>query len=549
MSAAGAPPGSTWRRRRADGAQPLAGRWHRLIARLARFWLIARVGLMGLVGLVGLGLAGCASLPERPAMPPSTFLVAADDVPLARLASDAGVPDGRSGFRSLLVSSIALNTRLALIEQARTGLDVQTYLLGDDATGHQLLRALRDAAARGVRVRLLLDDFYTTGLTDLLLGLAAHPHVEVRLYNPFPVGRDSLLLRLGSLVGDFDRLNRRMHNKLFVADGRAAIVGGRNLADAYFMRSEEGNFFDFELLCVGAVAPELAGHFDRFWNSRFALPLQVLADNGLDGAQHQASFEVLTQPAAPLRTARDEVRLAAYAALANQPLVLGDASVFADSPEKTAGAKRSDKLMPLLQLLDDARERVVIVSPYFLPSDAGLRRMQAARERGVTVQVLTNSLLDSDEPLVSLAYGRRRKALLRGGVQLFELSSAQVKNEAVLRQGLGTSVARLHAKLGFIDERLLLIGSMNIDPRSAGTNTEIALAIDSPDLIRVVLGQFQPTSNGSVFEVRLTAGGQALEWVGSDGRGGERRGPEPTPPWWRQFRLWLLSLVVPDDLL
>jgi phosphatidylserine/phosphatidylglycerophosphate/cardiolipin synthase-like enzyme len=512
-------------------------------------WCRLRMAAMACGALIALLLAGCASLPDPPDLPPSRFRVAPADAPLARLAQDAQVPADRSGFRSLLVSTIALSTRLALIDQARVGLDVQTYLLGNDATGHQLLRALRDAARRGVRVRLLLDDFYTTGLTDLLLGLAATPNVEVRLYNPFPAGRDSLLLRMVSMAGDFSQLNRRMHNKLFVADGRAAIIGGRNLADAYFMRSEEGNFFDFELLCVGAVVPELDRHFDRFWNSRFARPLQALADNGLDSPQRQASFDVLTRAVASARPARIDARLAAFTALANQPLVLGDARVFADSPDKTAGTAHSDRLMPLLQLLDDARERVVIVSPYFLPSDAGLRRMQEASARGVTVQVLTNSLLDSDEPLVSMAYGRRRLTLLQSGVQLFELSSAQVKHEDMLRQSLGNSVARLHAKLGFIDDRLLLIGSMNIDPRSAGTNTELALAIDSPDLIRVVLGQFQPTSTGSVLEVRLATDGQALEWVGRDSRGGERLSAEPTPPWWEQFKLWMLSLVVPDDLL
>ena len=198
------------------------------------------------------------------------------------------MPVGRSGIQPLLMSAAALQARLSLIQQAQVGLDLQTYLLGDDATGHQLVRAVRDAAARGVRVRLLVDDLYTTGLTDLLLGLAAHPNVELRLYNPFPAGRDSALLRLAALLGDFGRLNRRMHNKLFIADARAAIVGGRNLADAYFMRSDEGNFIDFDLLCVGQVVLELSGHFDTFWNSEFAVPLQALADNTLAQVCHLA---------------------------------------------------------------------------------------------------------------------------------------------------------------------------------------------------------------------------------------------------------------------
>ena len=513
-----------------------------------------RLGLL----LMACGLAGCATLPPPGAAagwPGSTYRAAPDASPLGRLAADQGVPPGRSGFRPLLVSQLALDTRLALIEQASSGLDLQTYLLGDDATGHEILRALRAAAARGVRVRLLVDDLYTTGMTDLLLGLAAHTNIELRLYNPFPAGRDSAWLRLGSLLADFSRLNRRMHNKLLIADGRAAIVGGRNLADAYFMRSEAANFLDFDLLCAGAVVPTLSAHFDTFWNSRFALPLQALADNRLDAAQRRASFEVLTGtpaptagPAAPRPLLPPGVR-AAMQALGTLPMVVADAEVFFDSPDKTAGQLRSGNLLPVASLLDQARERVVIVSPYFLPSEAGLQRLRQAQARGVSVQVITNSLLDSDEPLVSLAYGQRRQALLAAGVRLFEISSERLHRAETMRRALGSSVGRLHAKLGFIDDRMLLVGSMNLDPRSATTNTELALAIDSPALVRLVLGQFQPTDGRSTYEVRLAADGQRLDWVAADDHGVERLGPEPAPPWWQRLKLWLLSRLIPDDLL
>ena len=518
--------------------------------------------------VITVGLAGCADLPSRPP-PPSTTLRAADTSPLGRLAFDAGVPAGRSGFRPLLLSAVAWQSRLALIEQAQVSIDLQTYLLGDDNTGHLISRALVAAAARGVRVRLLLDDFYTTGLTDLLLGLAAHPNVELRLYNPFPAGRDSGLLRLASLVGDFGQLNRRMHNKLFIADGQAAIVGGRNLADAYFMRSEDGNFLDFDLLCVGTVVGSLSGHFDTFWNSRFAVPLRALADNPLNPAQRRASFEVLTRSRPPAaHTATPPVPVAstqasAITALANLPLVVADARVFFDSPEKTARpssppatadsatvtAAGESMLLHISRLLDEATERITIVSPYFLPSDDGVRRMRQARARGVDVQVITNSLADSDEPLVSLAYGQRRPALLQAGVRLFELSSMRLRRDAVLRQALGSSVGRLHAKLGLIDDHLLLVGSMNLDPRSASTNTELVLAIDSVALVRLVLGQFQPADPYSGFEVRLAADGQALQWLGHDAQGEDRRSSEPGPSWWQRLRLWLLSQLVPDDLL
>ena len=395
------------------------------------------------------------------------------------------MPAGRSGFRPLLLSSVALDTRPALIDAARNGLDLQTYLLGDDSTGHQILRALRDAAGRGVRLRLLIDD----------------------------------------------------------------------LADAYVMRSDEANFLDFDLLAVGAVAPALAAHFDAFWNSRFAVPLQALADNPLNAAQRRASFERLSSsppgdpPGGAQRPPLPAPTRAAMQALGKVPLVVADAEVLFDSPDKTGGQLPGSTLLPVAALLDQARERVMIVAPYFLPNAAGLARMRAAQARGVVVQVVTNSLLDSDEPLVSLAYGQRRQALLAAGVRLFEISSERLHQAETMRRALGSSVGRMHAKQGFIDDRLLLVGSMNLDPRSATTNTELALAIDSSALVRMILGQFQPTDGRSAYEVRLAADGQRLDWVATDDQGVEHLGSEPTPPWWQVLKLWLLSRLIPDDLL
>ena len=350
-----------------------------------------------------------------------------------------------------------------------------------------------------------------------------------------------------------------MHNKLLVVDGLAAVVGGRNLADAYFMRSEQGNFLDFDLLCVGRVAADLGNSFDPYWNSRFAVPLPLLASNGLDAAQRMASFDRITAARAG-RSAPGAAgaALAATTALAALPLVVADAKVYFDSPEKTGGAVGSPgggPPLPVGRLVNAAQDRLIIVSPYFLPSEVGIRLLANAHARGVSVQVLTNSLLDSDEPLVSLAYGQRRRALLRAGVRLFELSSQRLKQEEMLRQKLGASVTRLHAKLGFIDDHLLLVGSMNIDPRSAATNTELALVIDSDALVRLILGQFQPTEPSAVFEVQLAADGESLQWLGRGAlaRTGHssdlRLHTEPAPSWWERLRLWLLSLLVSDDLL
>lgn len=517
----------------------------------------ARAGaLFGLLlsGLLMLG--GCGSLPQNVDRPFSLQRIAAADTILARMATDAGVPSGRSGFHPLTLSGVALQARLALIQHASTSIDLQTYLLGDDATGHQVLRALRDAAARGVRIRLLLDDLYTDGMTDLLLGLAAHENIELRLYNPFPGSREWAVSKLWSFVSDFRRLNRRMHNKLFIADGRVAVVGGRNLADDYFMRSSQlGNFLDFDLLCAGAVVPELGEHFDVFWNSEHAYPVQALADNGLDTEQRRRSFEVLTRPddevhrrpgMMPDATARARV-----AALwkGRIDLAVADAQVFFDSPDKTRGQRRAGSALRVVSLFSEARSKVIVVSPYFMPTEMGLERLQQARQRGVEIEVVTNSLLDSDEPLVSLAYGRHRHSLLRAGVRLFELSSALLKHQPQMRSALGTSQARLHAKLGFIDDRYLVVGSMNLDPRSATTNTELAMVIDNPALTQQVLEEIRVARSVGTYEVRLRPDGQSMEWVSRDEDQEQILTSEPRPGWLERLRLWLLTLLVPDDLL
>ncbi len=228
--------------------------------------LVRPLRLFSLALVVGL-LAGCAaSLPlvERPA---SMARTAPPDAALARLARDAGIAADQSGVYPLPQATFALDARLALVAYARESFDLQYHVIADEGIGHLILRGLRDAARRGVRVRLLLDDLHTTGMDRLLLGLAAEPNVELRLFNPFATGRESTLARALGLLLDFGRLNHRMHNKLFIADGAVAIVGGRDLANEYFLRGTEGNFIDFDMLVAGAVLPALNGGFDAYWNS------------------------------------------------------------------------------------------------------------------------------------------------------------------------------------------------------------------------------------------------------------------------------------------
>ena len=200
----------------------------------------------------------------------------------------------QSGFRLMPTGQYALQARLELARRAARTLDVQYYQIHDDRTGRYLLRTLRDAAERGVRVRLIIDDLYTSGMDPLLLGFDAHPNVEVRLFNPFPAGRKNFLTRFAVNIHEFDRVHRRMHNKLFIADGVMAVVGGRNIADEYFMASAGANFVDLDTFVIGAILPRLSSLFDEYWNSERVLPLRAIVKTDQPDAQLRAEFERMT---------------------------------------------------------------------------------------------------------------------------------------------------------------------------------------------------------------------------------------------------------------
>ena len=235
--------------------------------RLARphLWL----GRAWLVGAAGLLAAGCASLPEPVPQPPTTAIKATPDTALGKIAL-ASQPDADlSGFRLMPSGGFAFSTRIELARRASRTLDVQYYQIENDETGRFLLRTLRDAALRGVRVRLLMDDLFTSGEDELLIALAATPNLELRLFNPFPAGRSSLFRRFAASLFDFDRVNRRMHNKLFIADGAMAVAGGRNIGNQYFTRTLDDNFIDLDTFVVGALLPRLGSLFDQYWNSAY----------------------------------------------------------------------------------------------------------------------------------------------------------------------------------------------------------------------------------------------------------------------------------------
>ena len=221
-----------------------------------------------------LGVAACSSLPEHIQAPPSYAISDSADTRLAKFSQpimQQWQPD-QSGFRPLGDGVEALLARLALADMADKTLDVQYYIWHDDLTGRHFANALLKAADRGVRVRVILDDLGANADDDILAAIDLHPNIEIRLFNPVA----SRTFRGLSMLSDFSRVNRRMHNKAFIADNQAAIVGGRNIGDEYFDASGDVAFGDLDLISVGPVVRQVSNAFDRYWNSRSVVPIAAL---------------------------------------------------------------------------------------------------------------------------------------------------------------------------------------------------------------------------------------------------------------------------------
>lgn len=503
-------------------------------------------------------LTGCAGLPSRQPVAPVHAIGASNANTLGRAAAGLDTAhDGFSHVRPLVQASFALDARLELMRRAESSLDVQTYQLGNDKTGRLILRELRDAARRGVRVRLLLDDFYTKPIDPLLLALSVEPHLEVRLFNPFANGREFSATRWVDFFTDFRRLNHRMHNKLFIADGAIAIAGGRNLADEYFLRSEGANFIDFELLMAGPVVPQSAVLFDRYWNSDVVYPLMRVAHTPDTPEQLREDFEIATSPRfAPLPDPPDDTDVLGDPPLGRQldngqmEWIRAEAAASADSPDKALGGNPAEASVAqrFHEMFAMARKQVQIISPYFIPGDDGMARIRAVRARKVQVTVVTNSLADSDEPLVNINYNRYRVELLKMGVNLYEVSTTQLRRDNRLRELFKKARGRLHAKLALIDGEWVLLGSLNLDPRSERLNTEFGVRVRSFELAQVLRYAYQLDDVAGVYEVVLTPEGH-IRWVGTGDVDNEVLDEEPDSSLLTRLQLLLFSWFVPTDQL
>ena len=505
-------------------------------------------------------LSACGLLPTHADLPVSHALSPSLDSPLARIAQDSTPDPSLSGFRLMAGGYYSLDARIELVRRARNSLDVQYYLIQNDRSGRLFMRNLRDAALRGVRVRLLVDDLNTVGGDPMFRGLAAFTNVEVRLFNPFCCARQSVASRYAASLGEFRRLNHRMHNKLFIADGSIAVMGGRNIADEYFARSATSNFVDMDVLVIGNVVARLASIFDSYWNSHEAYPVGAILGESGDVEEARRSFNHLVDDGDQMMSVKvpqsdmmghrligidlDSGRL---------ELALGTANAFADQPAKVMAtsveqARAMSVQMNVMDRVAESKREVVISSPYFVPGTTGVDAFADLRRRGVKVVILTNSLAANDVPIVHIGYARYRVPLLRTGVELYELSRSGVeRDEPVAIPSM--SLGRLHAKAAVLDQSMVYIGSMNLDPRSDSTNTELGIFVQCPELARDVTRAIDMSRLHSSYLVRFGPDGQRLEWrlMGEQPEEVFTSEPDVTPI--MEFRNMLLAPFVPEQLL
>lgn len=458
---------------------------------MTRFWRIARWGAFSLAALIGSGL-----LLANHFTPPANggkshaMAVQADATELDReLAPLLAEHPGKTG--ALLVNDgvDAFAARALSAQKAGRSLDLQYYIWHDDLTGRLLGREAWRAAERGVRVRMLLDDMNAEGMDSKLLLLDSHPNIELRLYNPFR--NRSGPARILELIQRIFSVNHRMHNKAWIADGRVAVVGGRNIGVEYFGAGGEVNFRDLDVVLFGPAVAETSAMFDRYWNSAAAVPLAGLSrapagafDDIADAIETEAKSadaQRYLQRVTASPTVQD------YAGKRLEPFWSDRIHLVADPPLKWEADSRNEWLVHKIERdLSAANAKVLLISPYFVPGPDVTAGMNGLVKKGVTVGVVTNSLAANDVAAVYGAYKPYRDALIGGGVHVYELR-AQGHPESSL---FGSSGASLHTKAYSVDDARGFIGSFNLDARSAYLNTEMGVLFDDADLAKAVRDEY-----------------------------------------------------------
>ena len=521
---------------------------------------------LSLAVVVAASLGGCATLPPGSTFPKlaSAAFAQPEDTRVGRKFADAARDHpGHSAFRLITIGAEGFAARMQMIDAAERTLDLQYFIVRGDTTGRLLTTALLRAADRGVRLRVLLDDGETAAGDEQVLALAAHPQVEIRIFNPFAYRGNSRLVRAVEFVFSVSRLDYRMHNKLFVADNASALVGGRNIGDQYFQIDPDEQFADDDVFVVGPAVQKLSNTFDEFWNDARSIPVAALQGGKPSEAalvKHRALLAEQWQQAQTNKV--PHVTLAASGEPwtgmieGRLPLVWSAAQVVSDSPAKkdVAGGSRIGRLMyePIAQAARAATSELLLITPYFVPTAEEMQLLTDLRQRNVRVRILTNSLESNNQLAAHSGYMHYRVPLLQAGVEVHEvralLGNTRGSGQTAAISAYGNY--GLHAKMFVIDRQKLFIGSMNIDQRSVRLNTEVGLIIDNAALAAQTATRFEAmTQPANAYRVLLqaqTTGPPRLLWRTQEAGKTVEYLQEPARSEWQRLGLNLLSLLPLD---
>jgi putative cardiolipin synthase len=502
--------------------------------------------------MAALWVSACATLPKDVHRPVSHAFADTGDTRIGRAIADSlSSHPGKSGFFLLANGLDAFVARAVLAQAADRSIDVQYYLYHEDLIGALLTDQLVQAADRGVRVRLLVDDMDLEGRDAGAAVLDSHPHIEVRIFNPFT--RNTA--RVPQFLTRFGSVTRRMHNKSFTVDNQVTILGGRNIGNEYFEADPDLAFADLDVMAAGEVAGAVSTAFDLYWNSELAYPVSALKPEPPDKEQserlrRQLDAVVSGPPSAAYIGALERSKLAETLRQGDFSFSWGHADVIYDEPEKILRGMDETRYHMGPQIAPyfaGVQKELILFSPYFVPGKAMTSFLTDLVRRGVTVRILTNSLASNDVGIVHAGYAKYRKPLLAGGVQLYELnkklSAAQRKEK---KGGEGSSKASLHIKSFVFDRRQVFIGSLNLDPRAAIHNTEIGVVFDSTELASEMAEWFVENIEQVAFRLELVkekGGGKTIRWHGRVDGKPVIFDTEPYTGFWRRLGIGFLSLL------
>ncbi|HEX4480176.1 MAG TPA: phospholipase D family protein, partial [Rudaea sp.] len=462
----------------------------------------------------------------------------------------------QSGFRLLSNNIDALMSRVVLADKAAKSIDLQYYIFDADPTGKLVAQRLLAAADRGVRVRLLVDDLDAGDAEHMLDALDAHPNIQVRLFNPFHTRNPSIFSKIGQFIVDGPRLNRRMHNKSFIVDNTVAIVGGRNIGDAYFEGGNTQHFRDLDVIAIGPVVAETSRAFDVYWNDNASYPVKAFDTtkaNRNDVDHWRARLQKEARPLSESEYASVLIDALPGGRNVDQPgqWFWGPARLIADNPQKVDDENDDPSLLiqpKLDRMIGSANKEVLLLSAYFVPGEEDTKYFVSLAKSGVKIRVLTNSLAATDEPLVHAGYARYRRELIEGGVEIYELRP-QIPNQAP-SHGASSGVS-LHAKCIIVDRERIFIGSMNMDQRSKLLNTEMGIVAASPDLAAAAAEYFDRAARPrNAYRVTIDSKHGSLQWETTDDQGNPQNlTHEPEASIGRRLEVSLLRALPIDGLL